>query len=73
MTNKTQASVENGVKILKKAIKQNISLSEASRRENFGRNYVSDVKSRIRDHYKAKKVSRELYQEFTSLVKEYSK
>lgn len=70
---KTETSVKNGVKILKTAIKKNISLSEASRQANFGRNYVSDIKLRIRDNYKKKNISREAYNEFNALMKEYSK
>ena len=69
---RTQSSVENGVKIIRKAIKRNISLSEASRQSNFGKNYVSDIKSRIADNYKSKRVSRETYMEFKTLMKEYS-
>jgi len=69
---RTQSSVENGVKIIRKAIKRNISLSEASRQSNFGKNYVSDIKSRIADNYKSKRVTRETYMEFKSLMKEYS-
>ena len=70
---RTQESVENGVKIIKRAIKKNISLSEASRQSNFGRNYVSDIKARITDNYKNKNVSRDMYTEFKTLIKEYSK
>ncbi len=68
---KTQVSVENGVKVLKTAIKSNISLSEASRRNNFGRNYLSDVKSRIKENYKNKAVDKETYQSFNTLLKTY--
>lgn len=69
---RTQASVETGVKILKKAIKNKISLSEASRQSNRGRNYVSDIKARITENYKNKNVSKETYNEFKTLAKEYS-
>lgn len=69
---KTQTSVENGVKILKKAIKKNISLSEASRQSKFGRNYVSDIKLRLTDNYKNKNVNKETYSEFKGLIKEYN-
>lgn len=68
---KTQVSVENGVKVLKTAIKSNISLSEASRRNNFGRNYLSDVKSRIKENYKNKAVDKDTYQSFNTLLKTY--
>lgn len=69
---RTQSSVENGIKILKTAIKGNLSLSEASRRNSFGRNYLSDVKARIKENYKNKKIDRETYQNFTSLLKTYN-
>ena len=70
---KTQTSVENGVKIIKTAIKKNLSLSEASRQSKRGRNYVSDIKSRLSDNYKKKAVTKETYNEFKTLIKEYSK
>jgi hypothetical protein len=70
---KSQKSVENAVKIVKKAIKKKLSLSEASRQSDFGRNYVSDVKSRIKGVYKNRLVSKDTYNEFNSLMKEYSK
>jgi hypothetical protein len=69
---RTQTSVENGIKILKTAIKGKLSLSEASRRNSFGRNYLSDVKSRIRENYKNKNVDRETYENFNSLLKTYN-
>lgn len=70
---RTEISVDNGLKIIRKAIKKNISLSEAARQSDFGRNYVSDVKSRLTANYKSKKVSRDVYNEFNTLYKEYSK
>jgi len=69
---RTQASVETGVKILRKAIKNNISLSKASKESKKGRNYVSDIKARITENYKKKNVSKETYNEFRTLAKEYS-
>jgi hypothetical protein len=69
---RTQTSVENGIKILKTAIKGKLSLSEASRRNKRGRNYLSDVKSRIKENYKNKNVDRETYQDFQSLLKTYN-
>lgn len=69
---RTQISVENGIKILKTAIKGKLSLSEASRRNQFGRNYLSDVKARIRENYKNKNVDKETYQSFMSLLKTYN-
>jgi hypothetical protein len=69
---KTQISVENGIKILRNAIRRKISLSEASRRASFGRNYVYTVKSRLSDNYKNRAITKETYQEFKTLVKEYN-
>jgi hypothetical protein len=69
---RTQESVENGIKILKTAIKSEISLSEASRRNSFGRNYLSDVKIRIKDNLKKKNVDKQTYQEFSTLLKTYN-
>jgi len=69
---KSQLSVENGVKVLKTAIKGNLSLSEASRRNEFGRNYVSDIRARIKTNYKNKAVTKETYQSFTALLKTYN-
>lgn len=68
---RTQKSVENGVKIVRKALKKNISLSEASRQSNFGRNYVSDIKSRLTEN--RKNVAKDTYTEIRTLLKEYSK
>lgn len=68
---RTQTSVENGIKILKTAINRRLSLSEASRRFSFGRNYFSDVKARITENYRNKNVDRATYQTFKSLLKTY--
>jgi hypothetical protein len=68
---KSQLSAENGIKVLKTAIKGNLSLSEASRRNSFGRNYLSDIKSRISDNYKNKNVDKETYNNFKELMKTY--
>jgi hypothetical protein len=69
---RTQVSVENGIKVLKLAIRGKLSLSEASRRNSFGRNYVSDVKARIADNYRNKNVDKETYQTFKTLLKTYA-
>lgn len=68
----SQASVENGIKVINTAIKKKVSLSEASRIHKFGRNYVSDIKSRITDNYKKKNVSKESYSTFKNLLKAYN-
>ena len=70
---RTQVSVENGIKILKMAIKGNLSLSEASRQNSFGRNYLSDVKAKIKENYKSKRVDRETYRNFSDLLKTYNR
>lgn len=69
--NRTETSVKNGLKIITRAMKKDISLSEAARQSGFGRNYVSDIKARIKDNYKSKNVSRDLYNEFNFLMKQY--
>jgi hypothetical protein len=69
---RTQSSIENGIKILKTAIKGKLSLSEASRRNQFGRNYLSDVKARIKENYRNKNVDKDTYQTFQSLLKTYN-
>ena len=69
---RTQISVENGIKILRNAITRKISVSEASRRENFGRNYVSNLKGRLPRIYENRMISRDMYREFNRLVKEYN-
>jgi hypothetical protein len=69
---RTEVSVENGMRILQTAIKGNLSLSEASRRNSLGRNYLSDVKARIKENYKNKKINRETYQNFSMLLKTYN-
>ena len=67
----TQTSVANGIKVITTAIKRKISLSEASRTHNFGRNYVSDVRTRITDNYKRKSITKETYNTFNGLLKKY--
>lgn len=70
---KSELSVQNGIKVLKTAIKSKLSLSEASRRNDLGRNYVSDIKSRLADNLAKKNVSRDTYKTFKTLLKEYEK
>jgi len=70
--NSTQTSVDNGIKVITTAIKKKVSLSEASRIHKFGRNYVSDIKSRIATNYKNKAVSKDSYNTFKTLIKQYT-
>lgn len=67
-------SLENGINVLKTAIKKGISLSKAATEHHkLGRNYVSDIKARLEDNYKSKNITKELYTTFKSLNKEYEK
>jgi hypothetical protein len=70
---KSQTSVENGIAILTTAIENELSLSEASRQHSFGRNYISDVKSRIEENLEKKLIKRETYRNFKKLLKAYNK
>jgi hypothetical protein len=71
--NPSQTSIENGIKILQTAIRKKLSLSEASRTHNKGRNYLSDVKARVSENFKNKNISREQYSNFNALLKQYNK
>lgn len=66
-------SLENGIKILKLAIKRKISLSAAAKDSGRGKNYISDIKARLEENYKSKNITKELYSNFKSLNKEYEK
>lgn len=68
---RTQTSVETGIKVVKTAIQKKVSLTEASRINGKGKNYVSDIKARIQDNLKSGNVTKKLATEFTSLVKKY--
>lgn len=66
-------SLENGINVLKYAIKKKISVSAAAKENKFGRNYISDIKARLEENYKSKNITRELYSSFKTLNKEYQK
>ena len=66
-------SLENGISILRYAIKKKVSLSAASKAGERGKNYISDIKSRLEENYKSKNISKELYSSFKSLNKQYEK
>ena len=66
-------SLENGITILKYAIKNRISVSAASNANDRGKNYISDIKARLEENYKSRNISRELYNTFKSLNKQYQK
>jgi len=66
-------SLENGINVLKYAIKKKISVSAAAKENKFGRNYISDIKARLEENYKSKNITKELYSSFRTLNKEYQK
>lgn len=68
---RTQVSVETGIKVVNTAIRRKVSLTEASRLNGKGKNYVSDIKARISENVKSGNVTKKLATEFTSLVKKY--
>ena len=70
---RSQESVQNAIEILTTAIDNGLSLSEASRQHNFGRNYLSDVKARIHENYEKKLIKRDAYNSFKRLLKAYEK
>ena len=72
-SDKTVKSIENGIKLLKYAIKNKMSVSEAAKENGYGRNYVSDIKSRIEKNYKSRSISREMYNSFKTSANTYSK
>lgn len=69
---KAEKSVETGIKVIKTALKKNLSLNVASKEHKLGKNYVYDVRSKIKKNYDDKKINRETYREFTSLINEYN-
>lgn len=68
---RTQVSVENGIKVLKTAIQRKSSVTKTSQDLGHGKNYVSDIKSRISENVKSGNITKKLATEFTSLVKKY--
>lgn len=70
---KTTKSVETGIEILKYAIKNQTSVSGAAQKHGLGKNYVSDIKSRIENNLKNRNITRELYTSFKNSSKSYEK
>lgn len=66
-------SLENGIRIVKSAIKRKTSLSAASNAAGRGKNYISDIKARLEVNYKSRNISKELYSSFKALNKQYEK
>jgi len=71
--NSTMESVQNGIAIITNATRHRLSLSEASRQAGFGRNYVSDVKSRLRANKEARNIDATTAREFKAVLKTYEK
>lgn len=71
--NSTLESVQNGIAIVTNATKHGLSLSEASRQAGFGRNYVSDVKSRLKANREARNIDATTAREFRNAIKTYEK
>ena len=69
----SSVSLENGIKIVKYAIKHKLSLSEASRQNGKGKNYVSDIKTRLKKNRKNGNISKNLFDIFKSVSKQYEK
>jgi (p)ppGpp synthase/HD superfamily hydrolase len=70
---RTEASVTKATTVLVYATEQRLSLSQAARENNLGRNYVSDVNSRLTDNLENKNVSRDTYRNFKTAWKTYNK
>lgn len=66
-------SLENGISVLKYAIRKKKSVSASAVDNGYGRNYISDIKARLEENYKSKNITRDLYTTFKSLNKEYDR
>lgn len=71
--NRTEQSVLTGVKIIKKAIKQDLSLTKAAKLSSLGKNYVSDIKLRLSENLDKNNIDKKTYNEFVSLLKRMDK
>lgn len=71
--NRTEQSVLTGVKIIKKAIKQDLSLTKAAKLSSLGKNYVSDIKLRLSENLDKNNINKKTYNEFVSLLKRMDK
>jgi hypothetical protein len=66
-------SVENGIKIIRNALKKKISVSAASRENGRGKNYVSAIKIKLDSNLQTKAITKDLHREFNSLYSQYAK
>jgi hypothetical protein len=69
--NPSHNAIDNAVKIIRTAVKDRTSLSTSSQKHGFGKNYVSDVKARVKDSYRRRAITREHFNTFNSLYKQY--
>jgi len=69
----TQKSVETAIKVVKNALKKNVSLTASSKEFGKGKNYVSDVKARLASNLRKKNVDKETATTFKTLQKQYAK
>ena len=69
----SENSVNTSIKIIKRATRRGISLSEASRQSNLGRNYVSDVKLRLSENLEKRNITRQSFSKFKKTLKDYQK
>ena len=60
-------SVNNGIKILKQAVKSKISVSTASRDNGKGKNYVYNIFDKIEKNRKEQRITADQHKEFKAL------
>ena len=61
------------LQIIRKALKNRLSLTQASISEGYGKNYVSNVKLTLQDGLKSRRVSKQEASEFKTALKAYEK
>ncbi|MEK6828797.1 MAG: hypothetical protein AABY15_01635 [Nanoarchaeota archaeon] len=71
--NPSHASVENGIQIIKTAIRKKTSLGMAAKMHKRGRNYVPQIKLTIDENFAKKNITRDLYREFNATLKQFNK
>ena len=63
--------IKQSLDIINFAIKNNISVSEASEKSGFNRSYVKNVKRKILDKYENEIIDEETYQLFMNAYENY--
>lgn len=71
--NATQVSVDNGIKIIKTAIRKKTSLGKAAFIHKRSRNYVPQIALNIEENYEKRNINRDLYREFNATLKQFKK